>query len=241
MKIKQFLNLAVAAALTFGGVGSAQATIMLFEWGINIDGTSSLPFSGDPVPAAVDISLFDDITGLGSIAVTIGGVGAHTVDLYLDHEIDEATNTFFNEFGAVSGAPAVGQSWEIDEPGFAFPFGDIFDNFLASTLDNTNAVPLGSENDVAMAMGGDFTLGAGETATIEFFVSEIQPPSGFFLSHTDPDSNKTIYFSGDLNIDRDGPVPMPEPSMLYLLGIGLVGIAANRRRSRKPGRKTTER
>src|SRR5438105_4449352 len=40
----------------------------------------------------------------------------------LDAEIDERTNTFFNEYGATNGAPGLGifdpDRWQIDEPGF---------------------------------------------------------------------------------------------------------------------------
>jgi len=237
--IKTVAMLLVVSGFAFQVKPGQAAAIDLFEFGINLDGTTSC--GGGPgvggfcdtgslanlsgVPG-VDDSAFDFSTGLGTIEVTVSSVGMHTVDLFLDHEIDEAINTFFNEFGATSGAPSPGQSWEIDEPGLSF--GDIRLNFVASTLDNTNGVPASSDEDVSMAQGWDFVLGAGETATIGFLVSELAP-SGFFLAHADPDSNATIYFSSTIDIVRT-PIVVPEPSTLALLGLGLAGLGFARRR-----------
>lgn len=230
MKTKRLTIWAGAALLSVSSM-TVQAVPALFDYGFNIDGTVSVPTLGDPVPAAVDISAFNDLTGLGTITATITGAGAHTFDAFFDHEIDEAINTFFNEFGTVSGTAAVGQSWEIDEPGFDVPFGDIFDNFVDSTLDNTNAIPSGLDNDVSMAMGWDFSLALGETATITLSLGNIAG-SGFFLAHTDFDTNESVILRSTLEISGD-PGQVPEPAVLYLLGIGLVGMVASRRRMKK--------
>ncbi len=201
------------------------ASIALFDYGFNIDGTvSERMFSGDPldpfdpIPAQVDIGGFNESTGLGAITATITGVGAHTFDVFFDHEIDEPINTYFNENGSASGAAAAGQSWEIDEPGYIF--GDIFTNFLGSTLDNGNGVPSGLEDDVSMAMGWDFNLGVDETAIISLFLSEIAPTSGFYLVHSDPDSSASIFLSSTLRI-----IGVPEPSLIWLLVTGLLGFS----------------
>ena len=60
-----------------------------------------------------------------------------------------------------------------------FLFGDIRTNHTASALDNTNGVPAGSEDDVSMALGWDFTLNANEQAIITFLTSLTQPTSSF--------------------------------------------------------------
>ena len=190
----------------FGISGASGAVINLFDAFINVDGTISIPGSLAP---------------LGTVQATISDPGNHFVGLFVDYEIDEATNTFFNEHGALSGGPNFQQSWEIDDPWN----GDIYWNFedsndvVGSQLDNFNAVPAGMENDVSMALGWDFVLAAGDTATVTFLLSQMMPASGFYLSHTDPDSDATIYFSSS----PDSTV-IPEPTTLLLVGIGLAGL-----------------
>lgn len=216
---KRLVTFAGAALLGLTSL-SAQAIPTLFDYGFNIDGAVTM----NAAAGGLDISTFDDITGLGAITATISGAGAHTFDAFFDHEFVESMNSFFNEFGTVSGVAASGQSWEIDEPGFVF--GDIYDNFSNSTLDNSNSVPAGLEDDVSMAMGWDFTLAAGEIATISLSLTDILP-TGFFLSHIDPDSNDGLYLSSALNISG---TPVPEPPMIYLLGLGLAGMVVIRRK-----------
>jgi hypothetical protein len=217
LKIVLFILLFLGSGIS----GASGALINLFEWGLNIDGDLTLPGS-------VDATGFNFVTGLGAIDITISGAGSHSVDAFFDHEIDEEDNTFFNEFGTATGSLAAGQSWEIDEPGFVF--GDIYDNFLAGTLDNTNAVPFRSEDDVSMALGWDFNLDPLDAfATINFLISDQRPASGFYLTHTDPESNDSIYFSSDLAV-----TPIPEPATILLLGTGIAGlIGLGRRRFKR--------
>ena len=237
-KLKLIPSLA-AIAFCFSVSTSANADIALFEYAINIDGTvvdsgvPGDPTSGDSNPDGLDSE------GLGTMTFNITGVGAHSFDAFFDHEIDEEINTFFNEVGSASAAPsapAAGQSWEIDEPGFVF--GDIYDNMLASTLDNANAVPAGLEDDVSMALGWDFTLADGELATIMLMLGIIDPgiddqglDTGLFrLKHTDPDSGPSFYLSSTLGISLS---PIPVPAAIWLFGSGLVGLIGFSRRKAK--------
>ena len=223
-----------AAFLLFichAGPGSA-ATIDLWDYAFNIDGTLSYATT----PAGGDLSGFDDWTGIGTISVEMTGAGDHYFVAFFDHEIDQDYNTFFqNEYGEAVGTAAAGQSWEIDEPGYAF--GDIYDNVPAGSLDNFNNVPTGWEDDVSMAMGWDFYLESYQTATISLILSTENPGSAFYLSQTDPDSEATIYFSSTLTISGDDPGTgddnnniVPEPSTIILFGIGLLGLAGAGRR-----------
>ena len=196
------------------------ATIGLFEYAFNLDGTVVL------AGASINTAGFDSTTGLGAITISIAGTGNHWVLGFFDHEIDEAINTFFNEAGSPTGVPVAGQSWEIDEPGYVF--GDIYDNFIGNTLDN--AVGTSDPEDVSMGMGWNFFLADGETATITFVLSEIMPTSGFYLTHHDQDSQASIYFSSAISTTGN---PVPEPTSLLLFGSGIAFCARWIRRKSK--------
>lgn len=225
-KIKRKIVL-FAALFTLAIAPSAHA-VALYDWAFNVDGT--VYQYGDALPGTFDDSGFDWGTGLGTLTIDVTGAGSHNVISYFDHEIDELENTYYNEYGSTGGVLEAGQSWEIDEPGWYF--GDIYDNVLNGALDNFNNVPSGWEDDVSMAMGWDFTLAAGESAVISLFLSDTVVPAGFYLEHNDPDSNESIYMSSslDINITGDGPVAVPEPATILLLGSGLFGLACFRKK-----------
>jgi len=221
--LRAALMLVVCGLLTAPAVGD----IGLYDWAFNIDGLTYEYFEGDSAPG--DVSGFDFGTGLGTITVEVTGAGAHYVGLFVDHEIDEADNTFFNENGAAVNTPAAGQSWEIDEPGYVF--GDIYDNILAGSLDNTNAVPAGSENDVSMALGWDIEPGPG--AIVTFVLSTTAPADGFYLCHSDPESLEAdppttnppyeVYMSSSVEI-----VPVPGAALMGVVGFGSIGWLGRR-------------
>jgi hypothetical protein len=212
----------VALLLCFGSI-PANAAVALFDFGFNIDGTTTF---GGSLPPDVDGSGFDFGAGLGIVDVTISGAGLHYVGGFFDHEIDEPINSFFNEIGSASGALAAGQSWEIDEPGFVF--GDIDLNLVAGTLDDSVGVPF--PDDVSMAMGWDFALALGEEALISFAITDVLPASPFFLTHSDLDSPDLIYMSSTLDISLS---PIPVPAAIWLFGSGLVGLVGFSRRKQK--------
>ena len=155
---------------------------------------------------------------------------------FLDAEIDEPLNTFFNEFATVRGTLAAGQSFEIDEPGFAF--GNLFANAAANALDGTNALPPGSPDDVAMALQFSIgTLGVGETAIVELMISEDGDTLGSFaIDHedSDPASTTRISYSGAVRLSSPpGPAPaIPEPGAALSFGLGLCVVALALRRPR---------
>ncbi len=237
MKIK-LLSLIIAGGFALSSAGQADAATALFEGHVNIDGGLTDIING-PLPPGVNLGGFDTLTGLGFITLTVTGSGSHFAGLYLDLEIEEPSNTFFNEVGSTSGTRDGRQSWEIDEPGFAGPPdgpGDIFDNFsgsdatLGSLLDNSVFDAVASPNDVAAALGWDFTLAAGETATVSFTSSQTAPTGGFYLVHTDPDSNESVYYSSTLRITGGG-TPTPEGGQsLTLLGLAVIAMGLFLRR-----------
>jgi hypothetical protein len=191
----------------------------LFDWAFYVDGATYEHYLGDSMPTTGAL----DGNGLGTLSWSTSDVGSHTFIAFFDFEIDETANTFFNENGTAVGASESGQSWEIDEPGYVF--GDIYDHVLDGTLDNTNAVPAGSEDDVSFALGWDFALDIGQTGSIDLALSQIAPASGFYLQQYDPDSQESAFFSSTLNVQGGGE-PVPEPATPLLLGAGLIVLGA---------------
>ena len=225
------------------GISSANAAIInLFDYGFNIDGSGTNFQDGDfggGLPGNVDASLFNFSTGIGQIDISFSGAGTHNALTFLDHEIDQATNTFFNEnaFDYNSGSLGAGQSWEIDEPEYVF--GDIYSNYMANTLDNSNAFGL-DVDDVSMALGWDFALAAGQTGIASFFTSTSKDDAdawgGFYLEHYDPDSESqtgiytaSVFFWSDLSI-VDVPTGLAEPGTLGLVLFGMLSVFGLRRR-----------
>jgi hypothetical protein len=109
----------------------------------------------------------------------------------LDAEIDEAINTFFNEYGTAVGQPGQGigdstpSQWQIDEPGFQT--GTLFRNLFLGSLDNSNSIPQSALNDVAMGLGFSLgTLNPGAATTVRVMISEAGNSLGSFaLVHRD--------------------------------------------------------
>jgi len=232
---KYKIGILALAAFGLGSTAASAATINLFEYAFNLDTNVYDVTDGTAtgtLPLGVNLGGFDVTTGLGTINFTTSTDGAHSFLAFFDHEIDEATNTFFNEYGNTSGLPATDQSWEIDEPGYSI--GDIYTNFTNSNLDNSNGVPQDTPDDVSMAMGWDFILAADETATITMTLSTSQPNNGFYLAQYDPDSQASIYFFSNLNIQGGGD-PVPEPGTMLLMATGLTGLLGTcaRRRMKK--------
>jgi hypothetical protein len=219
MKKLGFINIVFLLVCLAPSTASA-AEISLFDWALNIDGNVEW---APPIPAG-----FDGGTGIGTWTITLGpNAGDHNVIAFFDHEIVEEANSFFNEYGSANGTLATGQSWEIDEPGYIF--GDIDDNFIAGALDNTNGVPADLKDDVSMAMGWDFMLGANEIAKIQFHLVESIPAADFYLEHVDPDSLASIYFWSELEIQEGGVIPEPSTIILVFSGLGIAAAARFRK------------
>ena len=209
-------------------LGLTRADVIgLYDWTFNIDGVMYENFGSDPLPGTGTL----DDQGLGELTFNFTDAGSHSFIAWFDYEIDEATNTYFNEFGVTGGVLAAGESWEIDEPGYLF--GDILDNVLAGNLDNSNGVPPTAPDDVSFALGWDFSLNPGETAQITLTLSDVLDVMGdqFYISQIDPeagpdfDQTHAVYAWSSLARS----VAVPEPASLLLMIIGLIVVAMMRR------------
>lgn len=142
-----------------GGVFELDAFLNIAGQDLNggFFGTSAR-LSIDPLPAGLDFafapSLSADATDLTLSYSFTNNTGMALEDVtflsFLDAQIDEPVNGFFNEFAVEAGMLGVERSFEVDEPGFMF--GDIFANLLRGSLDGFNALPPGSPDNVSMAL-----------------------------------------------------------------------------------------
>jgi hypothetical protein len=229
----------LAIVLALFGLPTTAAEIALYDWGFNLNGTlycsagnSDTTCSGNGVaelPGFLNTDAFDFGSGLGRIEARIASTGSHSVLAWFDHEIDETVNSAVNEFGSIEGTLPTGSDprlqWEIDEPGYAF--GDIYDNLINASLDNSNGVPAGSPDDVSVAMGWTFDLPVDTVATVSWTLGTDDDGSPFAVLHQDPQSPATIRLSTRLDI---ATVALPGSLPLAAVGLALLGLGRRRRR-----------
>jgi len=225
-KVKIGAPLILSMALSISSISAVAGSIALHEGAFNVDGTFT---NSNPMPTTGSL----DGSGLGTLKMSFDTVGNHSFTAFFDFEIDEPSNTYYNESGTANGTVGVGQSWEIDEPGYYN--GDIYKNVKAGVLDNAIGTSIYGDtpfpkDDVSMAMDWDFILAANEEALITLHLAAALPATipGFYLAQTDSVSPDTIYFWGNLSIRNTSNVP--EPGSLFLLSAGLIGFAGIRRR-----------
>jgi hypothetical protein len=234
-KCKRDVVGALLVGLVLWSSAAFAGPIDLYESRFRIDGVLSptLPdvtyccnLGGPPagLPAPWNVAAFDFTTGLGTFTATVTGAGSHTIVAGLNHDLmPESDPNFANESAQAVGA-AGGTLWEIDEPGYVS--GNLFEN-VAGTLENANDTP--GPEDISWALGRSFTLAAGETGTLTFRVATTAP-GGFYLNQWENDFADQLYFSVGDPVITGGPVGVPEPGTLLLLGTGVTFILVRGRK-----------
>lgn len=211
--------------VTFGNGGTVfEIDAFLYVDGIDLNGGfsgTSAQLSVDSLPTGLDYS-FNSTLDANATLLTLTYSFANSsqspfFDLrfffFIDAEIRESENTFFNEFVTVTGNAGNGlldreiDFYLADEPGFQT--GQIIDLIRVGSLPNNNLIPQGQENDVSLAVG--FELGdllPGKSGDVTIYISESGEVRGDLgLTHEDADqaSNTTLTLSAEADLLQ--PVP----------------------------------
>lgn len=164
-----------------------QLDAFLFVQGVDLNGEQygvAAQLSSDTLPTGLDFSFSAQAVNDANVILTYSFINQTDAILsqtrfvfYLDAEIDETINTFFNEYGQclqpdqVTLNRSFPDSWTIDEPGFLA--GRVMDKILSGSLDNANQTDMTALEDVAMALGFDLDdLWPGDSATIRIMISD---------------------------------------------------------------------
>lgn len=174
--------------------------------------------------------------GLGTFTRSYSVAGSYNILALIDNDLDQdnAFTGFYPEMAAAQGSFDDRFSYQVGDPF------DIVGNFRAGSLDNS----VTSGGDVAVAMGWRFDLLAGQTAMVNFSVSDILPLGPGYIRHHDavllePDyqlfefAESAIYYVSSLRIEDAGTNPVPEPSTFILFGsaFSILAIYARKRRN----------
>lgn len=184
-------------------------TLEFTNWQIDVNG--DLYQDGGFLPEGLDDSEFDWHSGLGTLTFTFepGAAGDYTINASFDYLFASLFPERFDLNERVVGTPADNQLLDIE-------------------LD---------QYDLTVDLGWDFTLGSdNDYARITFVLGETIMKNGSVLPYAEFLFSDTTDFTGncegDLQFTSDIYVT-PEPGTIMLLGLGLFGLLAYRRKCAK--------
>lgn len=209
----------------------ASAGWVLFDWSVNIDGTTYNP---PGLPASVNSAGFDFNMGLGSLIIHFDTPGQHYAGVYFSHFFDAGFMNVTDAYAAAIGAAPAGLTYQLGWPGMGSP--TVFDNFAGNALDMSNTVggyspPPNACCDVAMALIYSFSLDPGLLADIPFSAGTVPPEGIFYLQETDHDSGNSVYLSQSFQTENGGEIPEPGCWQLIIAGAALLLAARGRLRA----------
>lgn len=226
---KKFKKIKLAGALATLGLlstmGTAQATI--FEIDFNTLGAFSGTAPGSPSPSTIfATAVFDDHGGSGSVTLTMSVLtnlpsGSYVNDWYFNVS---SAPLGVGAVNFVSGVPA-----SVDNGSNAFKAdgtGGKFDLAFSFSNGDGELAPGPNHNSVYEITG------AGLTASSFNSLSVPDPNGGNYLSaiHLQGYGNSVWVAGNGIFRVPQTPAEIPEPATLALLGLGLFGLAATRRR-----------
>lgn len=217
--VKRVFGMVIGIAVL--GLGSAFAnTVALPDWCFNQNGDISASCNGaGAAPAGFDATFSPNNLGTATFTLNPG----EYVAVWLDYDVNFATDGSFQDQGSVVGSLPAGWSYELDDPST-----NIFSDFASNALTNMNNVAVGSGApnvccDVSWALA---ISGVAAPTPVKFLISDVAPATGFYLQQNNINTGEAIYLSATVG-SMNGTVP--EPSTLLLVAVG-GGLLAWRRR-----------
>lgn len=210
---KSFLILAVAIIMLFGMASVSGAFYMNFEEGLGNDGGNIVGIPGVTFTNSADLPwVYADIT-TGNYNVTSVDTGA------------TYGTARYNMYGDVAAWLGTSGSWgRID---FDDMNGTWFQTGVSTATDFWLEAYDASDNLLDTATTGPCTQWEGCTDMVWL---RVDAPSGTNIAYVILHDTGNYWEVDEMTGDMAGGVPVPEPATLFLLGAGLLGIGAARKR-----------
>jgi hypothetical protein len=196
------------AFLCVGLFASSAFSASLQDWEFNINGTDYYPGGGATFATVPGLTVTTSGTSTTySILFNPASAGNFYIGAFF---YQPAGVPFYNEYGAVNGSAAAGQTWQIDVPEYDVNStanhgaGSIVDNLANGALTDTNSVPgsvsnylnncgasgggavnAACDDFVSLATAYSFSLLTGQSELVQFTVSTTNP-GGFSIEDVHP-------------------------------------------------------